>query len=66
MNEEIRQYLSEEDIAYFESLGINLKSELLDPKIDSVFRAIFTANSKESIGALTNLLSSRTTWISKS
>jgi predicted transposase/invertase (TIGR01784 family) len=56
IKEEIRQHLNSEEIAYLESLGLNLDSDLLDPKIDSVFKAMLTADTAESREALKGLL----------
>ena len=55
--DEARLYLSEEDIAYYTSLGLNLDSDLLDPKIDRVLKAIFTSDTDESKKALIHFLS---------
>ncbi|MDR1531507.1 MAG: Rpn family recombination-promoting nuclease/putative transposase [Clostridiales bacterium] len=57
MREEILKVLTEEDIKYCSDLGITLDSDLLDPKIDSVFKAIFTTDSEESRTALACFLS---------
>ncbi|MDR1532033.1 MAG: Rpn family recombination-promoting nuclease/putative transposase [Clostridiales bacterium] len=60
MREEILKILTREEVEYYTNLGLNLDSDLLDPKIDSVFKAIFTTGSDESSIALTSFLSAAT------
>ena len=57
MLDEMNQILTPEDIQNIESLGINLHSDLLDPKVDLVFKAIYTSRCPESKKALIHLLS---------
>ena len=54
---DVKLYLTSEDIAYYTSLGLNLESDLLDPKIDRVLKAILTSDTDESKKALIHFLS---------
>jgi hypothetical protein len=40
MRDEMNKILTPEEILEIESLGINIHSDLLDPKVDIVFKAI--------------------------
>jgi predicted transposase/invertase (TIGR01784 family) len=57
LREEVQQYLAPEEIAYYTSLGINFDSDLLDPKVDLAFKAIFTSDTDKSRAALIHFLS---------
>jgi len=56
MTEEIKKIFTEGDIKELDSMGINLDSDLLDPKMNSVFHAMLTTDSEESRMALRGLL----------
>ena len=53
----INEILTPDDIAYLESLGVVVDGELLDPKIDLVFKAMLTTDSEASRTALKDILS---------
>ena len=57
MRDEMNQILTPEEIQDIESLGINLNSDLLDPKVDIVFKAMLTSERPESKKALIHFLS---------
>ena len=58
MIDEINKILTPEEIENIESKGITLNSELLDPKVDIVFKAMLTSKCPESKKALIHFLSS--------
>jgi predicted transposase/invertase (TIGR01784 family) len=53
-----KQYFSEEEVAYYLEYGIDITSSLFDPKIDLVFKTMFTSEAKESNEALKDFLGS--------
>jgi predicted transposase/invertase (TIGR01784 family) len=57
MRDEMNQILTQEEIQEIESFGITLNSDLLDPKVDIVFKAMLTSQSSESKKALIHFLS---------
>jgi predicted transposase/invertase (TIGR01784 family) len=58
MDIEPQEILTEVEIKAAEEIGLNPNGKLLDPKVDIIFKAIFTSNRRESHEALRNLLSS--------
>jgi predicted transposase/invertase (TIGR01784 family) len=57
MHDEMNQILTPAEIQEIESMGVTLNSELLDPKVDIVFKAILASQRPESKKALIHLLS---------
>jgi len=58
MRNKINQILTQEEIQIIESKGITLNSDLMDPKVDIVFKAMLTSKRPESKKALIHFLSS--------
>jgi len=58
MIDEINKILTPEEINNIESKGVILNSELLDPKVDIVFKAMLTSKCPESKKALIHFLCS--------
>jgi predicted transposase/invertase (TIGR01784 family) len=58
MHDEMNQILTQEDIRKIESRGIALHSDLMDPKVDIVFKAMLSSQCPESKKALVHFLNS--------